>query len=64
MELLSFIKEFIQHNEYAPTVREIAEHFGISVRGVQDHLTALIRKRFIKNQYRKPRTMIILEKEP
>jgi repressor LexA len=59
--VLSFIKEFLGLNGYAPTIREIGEHFGITFNGARDHLTALIKKGFIKNQHRKARTMIVLK---
>jgi repressor LexA len=61
MVILNFIKEYIQHNEYAPTVREIGDHFGMSVKGAQDHLMALMKKGFIKNKHGKSRTIIILK---
>ncbi|MDR3130068.1 MAG: transcriptional repressor LexA [Treponema sp.] len=43
MEVLSFIKECI-NSHYPPTIREIARHFDISIKGVQDHLLVLKQK--------------------
>ena len=39
-EVLTFIANFTEENVYPPTVREISEHFGISLRAVQDPLAA------------------------
>ena len=44
-----FIRECIELNRRPPTVREIAEHFGIkSPKGVTDHLVAIERKGWIE----------------
>ncbi len=43
-EVLEFIKQYIEHNSYAPAVRDIAKHFGITVKAAHDHLKALERK--------------------
>ena len=40
-EVLDFISSFTKENNYPPTVREIGEHFSISLRAVQDHIAAL-----------------------
>ena len=37
-EVLTFISEFTEENAYPPTVREIGDHFQISLRAVQDTL--------------------------
>jgi repressor LexA len=42
-EVLDFIRKCINAH-YPPTVREIAEHFGMSVKGAYDHLAALKKK--------------------
>jgi repressor LexA len=46
-EVLSFIRKCINAH-YPPTVREIADHFDISVKGAYDHLSALKRKGSIR----------------
>jgi len=56
-EVLSFITSYIKKHSYSPTVREIAEHFSISVKGAHDHITALKRKGYIKQTDKRPRTM-------
>ena len=43
-EVLNFISEYTEANAYPPTVRDIGEHFGISLRAVQDHIAALQKK--------------------
>jgi len=43
-EVLDYIESFIWENPYPPTIREIAAHFSMSVRGAYDHLKALERK--------------------
>ena len=58
--VLSFISDFIRKNSYAPTVREIADHYAISVKGAHDHITALRRKGFLKQTDKRPRTMGLL----
>ena len=46
-EVLSFISQYTEENICPPTVREIGDHFGISLRAVQDHIAALEKKGFI-----------------
>jgi repressor LexA len=45
--ILKFIYHAIRDNNLPPTIREIAEHFQLSVGAVQDHLKALVKKGFI-----------------
>lgn len=41
-EILSFIRDWTQRRQYAPTIREIGDGLGItSTNGVNDHLLAL-----------------------
>jgi repressor LexA len=65
-EVLAFIKNCIDAR-YPPTVREVADHFNISVKGAYDHLAALKKKGRIRMD-RGPRTIEIInrqkEKEP
>jgi repressor LexA len=42
-EVLSFIRKCI-NDHYPPTVREVADHFDMSVKGAYDHLAALKKK--------------------
>lgn len=60
-EVFSFIENFTKANDYPPTVREISEHFGISLRAVQDHISALQKKGFISTEQKRSRSIRILE---
>lgn len=48
LEVLDFIRRFVEDEGYPPTIREIAQHFAISIRAVQDHLAALEGKGCLK----------------
>jgi repressor LexA len=56
-EVISFIADYIKNNSYSPTIREVAEHFLISVKGAHDHITALRKKGFLRHIDKLPRTM-------
>ncbi|MDR1863444.1 MAG: transcriptional repressor LexA [Treponema sp.] len=56
-EVLTFIAGYIHEHTYPPTIREIAEHFTISVKGAHDHVTALKKKKLIKQADKRSRTM-------
>lgn len=44
-DILQFIKEFIDHHDYAPSFREIADHFNLqSVATIADHIESLKQK--------------------
>jgi repressor LexA len=60
-EVLGFIKKHISTAGYAPTIREIGDHFGISVKGVQDHLMVLKRKGVITSESGKARTIKVIK---
>jgi repressor LexA len=55
-EVLTFITKYINVHAYPPTIREIADHFEISVKGAHDHVGALKKKGCIKGDKRS-RTM-------
>ncbi|MDR0759122.1 MAG: repressor LexA, partial [Treponema sp.] len=57
-EVLSFIRSCI-NARYPPTVREIAEHFDISIKGAYDHLAVLKKKNRIR-MGKSPRTIEII----
>ena len=47
-QILNFIEDFIQENEYAPSYREIADHFGFSsVATVAEHVENLKLKGYL-----------------
>lgn len=61
--ILNFLKESIIESGYPPTVREIGERFGITVKGAYDHLKAIEKKGYIKTEQNKSRAIIILDDE-
>ncbi len=67
-EVLSFISGYAEDNGYPPTVREISEHFGISLRAVQDHIIALQKKGCLTQSQKRSRSIRVVsndfEREP
>lgn len=68
-EVLNFISSFTKENNYPPTVREIGEHFSISLRAVQDHIAALQKKGYLSQTQKRARSLNVisggtLEKSP
>jgi repressor LexA len=63
-EVLDFIRRFIAERKYPPTLREIGDHFGISVKGGFDHVKALEKKHAIRCQSNRSRAIEIIEEEP
>lgn len=67
-QILVFISDYQEANSFPPTVREIGEHFGVSIRAVQDHITALQKKGFITQTQKKSRSIKVItdvrQKEP
>lgn len=59
-EVLDFIKSYIADHHFPPTMREISDYFGISVKGAYDHVKALERKRFINLGSNRSRTIEVL----
>jgi repressor LexA len=62
-EVLTFISEYIRVHSYPPTIREIAEHFFISIKGAYDHVSALKKKGRIKLGDKRSRTMEVVRTE-
>ena len=59
-EILTFIIDFIHSHSYPPTIREIAEHFSVSVKGAYDHVSALKRKGKLKFEDKRSRAMEVV----
>ena len=59
-EVLDFISSFTKENNYPPTVREIGEHFNISLRAVQDHIAALQKKGFLAQTQKRARSLSVI----
>jgi repressor LexA len=60
-EVLGFIQDFVTAHRYPPTIREISEHFSISVKGAYDHVRALGRKGFIRYANNHSRTIEVVQ---
>jgi repressor LexA len=60
-EVLSFISDYTKKNSYPPTVREIADFFKISLKAVQDHISALQKKDYISIKPKTSRSIRILQ---
>ena len=60
-EVFVLIENFTKENNYPPTVREISQHFEISLRAVQDHISALQKKGFISTEQKRSRSIRILD---
>lgn len=57
-EIFDYIANFIEERGYAPSYREIAEHFGFaSVATVTDHIQALKDKDALKNNFNAARSL-------
>ncbi len=62
-EVLGFIEEWIRDKRYPPSVREIAQRFGLrSASGVHKHVKALVRKQFITKDDFLSRSIRIVER--
>jgi repressor LexA len=62
-EIFSFIAGYINKHSYPPTIREIAEYFQMSVKGAYDHVAALKRKNFLKQEGKRSRTMELTQEK-
>ena len=62
-EILNFISDYQAENSYPPTVREIGDHFGVSIRAVQYHIKKKKKKGFITQTQKKSRSIKVLVDE-
>ncbi len=60
-ETLEFIANFTEENGFPPTVREISENFGISLRAVQDHIAACQKKGYLSLSQKRSRSIRVLK---
>ena len=60
-QVLHFIQDFTEENVFPPSVREIAENFGISIKAVQDHIAALRRKGYLSQSAKRSRSLKVLK---
>ncbi len=60
-EILEFLRNFVRESGYAPSLSEIAWHFGLSSPAtVHEHLKALEEKGFIERGWNKKRSVTLL----
>ena len=60
-QILDFITQFIQSNEYAPSYREIAEYFGLSSTAtIHEHVKALEDKGLISSSFNAARSLEVI----
>jgi repressor LexA len=60
-EVLDFLKSYLSEHKYPPTIREVAGHFGISVKGAYDHVKALEKKGLISCDNHRSRAIEIMD---
>jgi repressor LexA len=58
--IFTFIRNSIHETGFPPTVREIGEEFGITVKGAYDHLKAIEKKGYIRCGQNKSRAIELL----
>ncbi len=63
-QILRFVIEYIQDHERPPTIRDVADFFGFTVKGAYDHLLALERKGWIDREEKNARGITIKEYPP
>ena len=61
--IFQFIKDTIRESGFPPTVREIGEKFGITVKGAYDHVKAIEKKGYIKTEQNKSRAIVVVDQE-
>lgn len=57
--ILDFIDNSVKENGFPPSIREIGQHFGISIATVQDHISALERKGFLQKKRFQSRSLSV-----
>lgn len=58
-EILAYLKSATDERGFAPSIREVAAHFGMTAKGAYDHIKALERKGVITRQDRTARSVRI-----
>lgn len=62
-QVLNYIADYLRAHNYPPTIREISEHLGVSVKGAYDHVKALQKKGRIHFNNNRSRTIELVEHE-
>lgn len=63
-QVLQFLTSFFEKNGFAPSLKEIADHFKVSVPTAQGYLSALVYKGVIGRYPNQPRSIIFKEEKP
>jgi len=61
--IFNFVKHSIKDSGFPPTVREIGDEFGITVKGAYDHIKAIEKKGYLRTEQNKSRAIIITDGE-
>jgi repressor LexA len=59
-DIFSFLKETIRESGYPPTIREIGERFGVTVKAAYDHVKLIEKKGYIRCTQNKSRAIELL----
>lgn len=62
-QVLNYISGYLQTHNYPPTIREVSEFLGISVKGAYDHIKALQKKGRIRFNNKRSRTIELVGQE-
>lgn len=63
-KVFQFLTSFFEKNGFAPSLKEIASHFKVSVPTAQGYLSTLVYKGAIGRNPNKPRSLIFKEEKP
>ena len=63
-EVLCSITDFVEEHGYPPTIRELADRFGISIKGAYDHIKALERKGQLRLGDNRSRAIEVIPQAP
>lgn len=59
-DVLRYISDYNNKNALPPTIREVAEHFKITIKAAQDHISALRKKQYLSPSDRRSRSLRVL----
>jgi DNA-binding MarR family transcriptional regulator len=60
-EILKYIIRYKEDHGMSPTIREIGDGTGITVKGASDHVQALIKKGYISTRDKLSRSIVVLK---
>ena len=64
LEVLDFIRHFVEHHRVAPTLDEMAAHFQVSRITIHEHVKALEKKQVLKRTRNRARSIELIESVP